>query len=65
MINNKRYFDDYPDILTPQDCMHILSIGRSTLYQLLRSGTLPSIRIGKQYRISKKCLQDFINGTYT
>lgn len=65
MNNEERRFDHYADILTPEDCMNILSIGRSTVYQLLRSGQLPSIRVGKQYRISKKCLQDFINGTYT
>lgn len=30
-------FNDYNDILTPEDLMGILSIGKNTLYKLLNS----------------------------
>lgn len=56
-----RYLNDYPDILTPEDLMYILDIGRSTVYKLLSCGSIPSIRIGKLYRIPKNMLVSTLN----
>lgn len=47
---------DYPDILTSEHVMNILNIGRNTTYKLLSCGLIPSIRIGKLYRIQKSKL---------
>ena len=58
---NKMTFDNYPDILKPSDIMDILQIGRSTCYNLLYSGSIPTIRIGKQYSILKKELIKYLN----
>ena len=51
-----------PDILTVKQLQDVLSIGRSKAYSLLHSGKLQYITIGKQIRIPKKYLLDYIVG---
>ena len=51
----------FPDILTVKQLQGILSIGRSTAYSLLHSGRLKYITIGKQIRIPKKFLLDYLD----
>lgn len=43
----------YNDVLTVKELCEILDIGKNTAYRLLQSGEVPSIRIGKQYRVPK------------
>ena len=50
MIMKQKTLDNYPDVLTPNDIMQILSIGRNKVYELLNDGTLKSIRIGRKHR---------------
>ncbi len=57
---HSRYLDDYPDVLLPEECMSILAVGRNTIYALLKNGEIPSLRIGKQYRIPKVHLQRYL-----
>ena len=45
--------DSYADVLTVNDVMNILHIGRNKTYELLRSKVIPSIRIGKKYVLQK------------
>jgi excisionase family DNA binding protein len=49
------------ELYTPKDLMQKLYINRNLVYELLRTGKIKSIRIGKQYRISKEELEKFIN----
>jgi len=46
-------FETYPDILTVKELCQALKIGRNTAYNLLKSGTLNSVRIGARYLIPK------------
>lgn len=39
--------ESYSDVLTVQDVMTILHIGRSKAYELLRTNEIPSMKIGK------------------
>lgn len=48
------------DVLRPEDIQHVLHIGRNTVYSYLSNGLIKSIRIGKQYRVPKQYLIDFI-----
>lgn len=52
-------YDDLPDLLRPDDLMKFLHLGRSTVYELLGAGTIPSVRLGHQYRVSKRALGAF------
>ncbi len=56
-----RSFDDLPLTLRVEDLMPILGIGRNTAYELVRSGQIKSIRIGKQIRIPKNEVYRFLN----
>ena len=40
--------------------MPILNIGRNTAYELVRSGKIRSIRIGRRLRIPKDAIQDYL-----
>lgn len=51
---------DFGEMLSPEDVKNRLFLGRSKVYELLRSGKLQSIRIGKQYRVSESALQSYI-----
>jgi excisionase family DNA binding protein len=43
-------------LLTPTEAAQALGIGRSKLYELLRSGAVPSVRIGTCRRIPADAL---------
>ena len=53
-------YDDIPLIMTVEDLMPILLIGRSTAYKLVRSGKLKTFRVEKQIRISRDSLTEYI-----
>jgi len=56
-----RSFDDLPLTLRVEDLMPILGIGRNTAYELVRSGQIRSIRIGRKIRIPKAAVLEFLN----
>ncbi len=47
-------------LLTPHEAAQMLGIGRSKLYQLMRAGTVASVRIGSCRRIPAASLPDLI-----
>lgn len=63
MENKYRSFDELPLTLKVEDLMPILGIGRNTAYELIRCGKIHSIRIGKQLRIPKQALIDYLSDT--
>ena len=60
-MNTKyRSYDELPLTLRVEDLTSILDIGRNTAYELVRSGKIRSIRIGRQLRIPKDAIQDYL-----
>ena len=53
-------FEAYPDILTTKDLQQIFPKNRNAIYDLLKSGELPSFKLGREYMILKSDLLDFI-----
>ena len=53
-------YDDLPLVLRVDDLMKILSIGRNTAYELLRSKAIRSVRIGTTYRIPRDALEEYL-----
>jgi excisionase family DNA binding protein len=50
-----------PDVsgwLTPKDLQRELRIGERLCYRLLRTGAIPSVRIGNLYRVRKEVLEE-------
>ena len=48
-------------LLSVEDLMPLLAIGKSSAYALVRSGQIRSIRIGKKYRIPREAVPEFIS----
>ena len=55
-----RSLDELPLALRVEDLAQVLDIGRNNAYELLRSGKIFSIRVGKQFRIPKKSVEDYL-----
>ena len=48
--------DDLPLFLTVEQTAAVLGIGRNTTYDMVRSGRIKSVRLGRQIRIPKSSL---------
>ena len=64
MAYNYVSYGDIPLVMTVEDLMPILLIGRNTAYDLVRSGEIKSIRVGGQIRIPRDALIEFLEGTH-
>ena len=62
MENKYRDLRDLPMILRVEDLMPLLGIGRNTAYKLICSGQIRSVRIGRQIRIPREALLEFLDG---
>ena len=62
MENKCRDPHDLPVTLRVEDLMPLLGIGRNTAYELIRSGQIRSVRIGRQIRIPREALLEFLDG---
>lgn len=47
-------------LLTPRDIEAVLRLGRTMTYELLRSGEIPSLRIGRVIRVTPAALEQWI-----
>lgn len=52
--------DNASVLMTPEEAADALRIGRSTCYELLASGALASVRIGRSRRIPRQALDDYV-----
>lgn len=50
----------YDDVLTINDLMDYLAIGKNTAYNLIRQGDIKSFRIGRNYKIPKQAVIEYI-----
>jgi excisionase family DNA binding protein len=50
-------FDDLPEYLTPSEVQAYLSLGRNTVYELLRRNEIAHVRFGRLIRIPKAALR--------
>jgi len=56
----KAVFSDYKDVVSPKELQTMLGIGHNTVYELLRANIIPSVKIGKQLRISKPAVIEYL-----
>lgn len=57
----KENFDNFPTVLTVSELSQILRIGINGAYELLRKGEIKSVRVGRQYRVSRYAVLDYLN----
>ena len=55
--------DDLPSVITVQEAAIVLRLKRSTAYELVRQGAIPSFKIGRHIRVSRIELEKLINQT--
>ena len=48
------------ELLTVDEVMEILYLGKNTVYSLLRSGELKGIRFGRAWRVPKESIKEMI-----
>lgn len=53
-------FDDLPVVLTVPEAADALRIGRNTAYNLVRCKKLRSVKAGRQLRIPKSALLEYL-----
>lgn len=63
MSDRYHSFDDLPLTMRVEELMPILGIGRNTAYELVHSGQIKGIRIGRNIRIPKSEVIRFLNNT--
>ncbi len=54
-------FENYPDVVSVTQLCEMLNIGKDKAYELLRNGTIKSIKVGKKFIIPKKSVIDFLS----
>jgi excisionase family DNA binding protein len=47
-------------LLTPEEAARALGVGRTTLYELLRTGAVTSVRIGGSRRVPPSAVEDYV-----
>lgn len=60
MENKYRTYEDLPLTMRVEDLMPVLCIGRNAAYELVRSGKIRSIRVGRSIRIPKEAVIDYL-----
>lgn len=56
-------FASYPDVVTvKQMCSMLGGIGKKTAYDLLHSGDIRHLKLGKSFKIPKVCIIEYLIG---
>lgn len=54
-------FENGYDILTTEEVMELLNIGKNAIYKLLASGELKAFRVGRNWKIPRKEVDAYID----
>lgn len=59
----KKYnsIDEMPLTLRVEDLMPIFNIGRNTAYELVRTKQIRSVKVGRQLRIPRDAVKEFLS----
>lgn len=52
--------DNLPMVLTVEEVSRLLCIGRNTAYELVRSGQIRSVKVGRIYRIPRAAVDEYL-----
>lgn len=53
-------FEIYDSLMTVTEAAEALGVGKGRMYQLLKSGSIKSFRIGKMWRIPRESLELYV-----
>ena len=62
-MDDRKFFslNDLPLVMKVEDLMPVLCIGRNTAYELVRSGQIRSIRVGRNIRVPKEAVAEYLS----
>ena len=55
-----KMFDEYEDMMSAEEVSEALRIGHNTVYSLLKSGELKAFRCGKNWKIPRTAVEQFV-----
>ena len=55
--------ENLPTTLTVPEVSEVLRIGRNSTYQLIRCGKIRSLKIGRQLRVPRQAVLDYLAGS--
>ena len=58
--SSSEMFSEYNDVVSVDDVTRMLHLSRVTVYKLLKSGRIRTLKVGKKYIIPKKNVIDFL-----
>jgi len=58
-------FDGFNDVVTVCELAEMLKVGRNTAYEMVRAGIIPCVRIGRQIRVSKQAVVEYLSRCQT
>lgn len=54
---------DLGEMYEPEAIADALRVGRATVYRLIRSGELKAVKVGRQYRVPRSALDEYLGFT--
>ena len=54
-------FENPYDILSPEEAMDALRIGKNSIYVLLNSGKIKGFKVGRNWKIPRKSIDKYID----
>lgn len=50
--------------MTVAEVATVMRVSKMTVYRLVHSGELPSVRVGRSFRVPEKAVQDYLRDSY-
>lgn len=63
MDKSKEIFSEYSDIVTVDEVMKMLRLGKNTVYKLLKDDEIMNVKVGAKYIIPKQSVIEFVSTT--
>ena len=63
MDKSKELFSEYSDIVTVDEVMKMLRLGKNTVYKLFKDDEIMNVKVGARYVIPKQSVIEFVSTT--
>ena len=63
MDKSKEIFSEYSDIVTVDEVMKMLRLGKNTVYKLVKDDEIMNVKVGARYLIPKQSVIEFVSTT--
>lgn len=60
MDKSREIFSEYSDIVTVDEVMKMLRLGKNTVYKLLKDDEIMNVKVGARYVIPKQSVIEFV-----